>query len=222
MRIHKEGYKIIFVALILLVALNVVLRYADKNTVFYIMLGISVVFFLMLVNFFRNPRPFFSDDTENIVIAPADGRVVVIEEVFESEYFKKNCLQISIFMGLTNVHVNWMPINGKIIHYGHQNGKFKAAYLPKSSLENERSTVVIERKDGTQILVRQIAGAMARRIVTYAEIGKEAQINNQLGFIKFGSRVDLFLPLDVDICVELDQKVYGNQTVVAYFKHPES
>ncbi|MDR0833490.1 MAG: phosphatidylserine decarboxylase family protein [Candidatus Symbiothrix sp.] len=222
MRIHKEGYKIIFVALILLVAVNVALRYADKNTMFYIMSGISILFFLMIVNFFRNPRPFFPDNTKDIVVAPADGRVVVIEEVFEAEYLKNKCLQISIFMGITNVHVNWMPINGRIIHYGHQDGKFKAAYLPKSSLENERSTVVIERKDGTQILVRQIAGAMARRIVTYAEIGHEAHINEQLGFIKFGSRVDLFLPLDVEIEVELDQKVYGNQTVVAKFKQPAS
>jgi phosphatidylserine decarboxylase len=121
-------------------------------------------------------------------------------------------------MGLTNVHINWIPINGKIMHYEHQDGRFRAAYLPKSSMENERSTVVIERADGTQVLVRQIAGAMARRIVTYAEIGREAHINEQLGFIKFGSRVDLFLPLDVEIAVELDQKVYGNRTVIAKFQ----
>jgi phosphatidylserine decarboxylase len=200
------------------VAINVALRYADKNTLFWIMSGISVAFFLMLVNFFRNPRPFFPEDTKDTVIAPADGRVVVIEEVFEAEYLKKTCLQISIFMGLTNVHINWIPVNGKIVHYAHQDGRFRAAYLPKSSMENERSTVVIERADGTQVLVRQIAGAMARRIVTYAEIGREAHINEQLGFIKFGSRVDLFLPLDVEIAVELDQKVYGNRTVIAKFQ----
>ncbi|GHT49943.1 phosphatidylserine decarboxylase proenzyme [Bacteroidia bacterium] len=217
MRIHREGYRIIFAAFVLLVGVNFALHYVDKSTLFYLCLFVSIAVFLAVVNFFRNPRPFFEENTDDIVIAPADGRVVVIEEVFEAEYLKKSCLQISIFMGLTNVHINWMPVNGKIVHYGHQDGRFKAAYLPKSSLENERSSVVIERKDGTQILVRQIAGAMARRIVTYAEIGHETHINEQLGFIKFGSRVDLFLPLDVDIQVELDQKVYGNQTVVAKF-----
>ncbi|GHT20741.1 phosphatidylserine decarboxylase proenzyme [Bacteroidia bacterium] len=222
MRIHKEGYKIIFAALILVVAVNATLYYADKVVTLYLGLCLSLAFLLAVVSFFRNPRPFFTDSTDDIIVAPADGRVVVIEEVFEAEYFKKNCLQISIFMGLTNVHINWMPVNGKIIHYGHQNGRFRAAYLPKSSMENERSTVVIERADGTQVLVRQIAGAMARRIVTYAEIGHEAHINKQLGFIKFGSRVDLFLPLDVEIAVNLDQKVRGNQTVIAKFKPKES
>jgi phosphatidylserine decarboxylase len=157
-------------------------------------------------------------DAEDIVVSPADGTIVVLEEVYEAEYFHEKRIQISVFMGITNVHVNWIPIEGKIIHSSHQNGRFRAAYLPKSSIDNERSTVVIERDNGEQILVRQIAGAMARRIVTYAKVGQMCHINEQLGFIKFGSRVDIFLPLTAKIEVEIDQKVYGNQTIIAQFK----
>ncbi|MCC8147080.1 MAG: phosphatidylserine decarboxylase family protein, partial [Bacteroidales bacterium] len=168
--------------------------------------------------FFRSPHCIFTGKTKNVVVAPADGTIVVVEEVFEAEYFQEKKLQVSVFMSITNVHVNWIPVDGKIIHYSHQNGRFMAAYLPKSSTENERSTVVIKRENGEEILVRQIAGAMAKRIVTYAEEGQDCHINEQLGFIKFGSRVDLFLPLDTDIKVELDQKVYGNQTIIVYLK----
>ncbi|MDR1683760.1 MAG: phosphatidylserine decarboxylase family protein [Candidatus Symbiothrix sp.] len=219
MKIHKEGYRIILVVFILLSILNVGLYFlAFKLLVFGLLLVVSLIIFCIVVQFFRSPRCFFSGDTSNIVVSPANGRVVVIEEVFEPEYFQEKRLQISIFMSLTDVHINWIPVNGKVVHYSHQKGRFRAAYLPKSSMENERSTVVIERSNGDQIMVRQIAGAMAKRIVTYAKEGDTCSINKQLGFIKFGSRVDLFLPLDAEIEVELDQKVYGNNDVIAKLK----
>ena len=219
MRIHKEGYKIILFTFIFLVLLNTILYYFASHTLFfYFILATSFCVFAIILNFFRSPFCAYSGETEDVVIAPADGTIVVIEEVFETEYFQKKKLQVSVFMSITNVHINWIPVNGKIIHYSHQNGRFMAAYLPKSSTENERSTIVIERENGDQILVRQIAGAMAKRIVTYAKEGQECHINEQLGFIKFGSRVDLFLPLDADIKVELDQKVWGNQTIIAHLK----
>jgi phosphatidylserine decarboxylase len=171
-----------------------------------------------VLNFFKWPHCIYTEETKDVVIAPADGRIVVIEEVFETEYFQAPRLQLSVFMGITNVHVNWIPVNGTVIHSSYQEGRFQAAFLPKSSAENERSSVVIETDYGERILVRQIAGAMARRIVTYAKPGQRCHINEQLGFIKFGSRVDIFLPLDADIQVALHQRVYGNQTVIARLK----
>ncbi|KAA6301892.1 MAG: Phosphatidylserine decarboxylase proenzyme [Candidatus Ordinivivax streblomastigis] len=219
MTIHKEGRKIILVVFLFLSLLNIGLYYfASKALIFGLILALSLILFCFVVNFFRSPRCRFSGNTDRIVIAPADGKVVVIEEVFETEYFQEKRLQISIFMSLTNVHVNWVPVNGTIVHYSHQNGRFRAAYLPKSSAENERSTVVIRRENGEDILVRQIAGAMAKRIVTYAQEGNDCRINEQLGFIKFGSRVDLFLPLDSEIQVKLDQRVDGNQDIIALLK----
>ncbi|MDL2224283.1 phosphatidylserine decarboxylase family protein [Bacteroidales bacterium OttesenSCG-928-M06] len=219
MQIHKEGYKIILFTFVILVLLNVILYYFASHTLFfYFILIVSLCIFSIILNFFKSPHCVFTGDTKNIVIAPADGTIVVVEEVFEAEYFQEKKLQVSIFMSITNVHVNWVPADGKIVHYSHQNGRFMAAYLPKSSTENERSTIVIERENGEQIMVRQIAGAMAKRIVTYTKDGQNCHINEQLGFIKFGSRVDLFLPLNADIKVELDQKVYGNQTIIAQLK----
>jgi phosphatidylserine decarboxylase len=192
--------------------------YASKIILFYFILLVSLFVFCVVLNFFKNPRSIFTGDPDGIVVSPADGTVVVVEEVYENEYFHEQRIQVSVFMGITNVHVNWIPADGKIVHFSHQNGRFRAAYLPKSSIDNERSTVVIERENGERVLVRQIAGAMARRIVTYAQVGQLCHINEQLGFIKFGSRVDLFLPLTADIKVEIDQKVYGNQTVIAQLK----
>ncbi|MDR2806024.1 MAG: phosphatidylserine decarboxylase family protein [Dysgonamonadaceae bacterium] len=219
MKIHREGRNIILVAFVLLALINIGLYFfASRLLIYVLILLVSLAVFGAVVFFFRNVVCFFTGDTKDIVVAPADGKVVVIEEVFETEYFEERKLQISIFMGLTNVHINWIPVEGKIVHYSHQKGRFRAAYLPKSSTENERSTVVIERPNGEQIMVRQIAGAMAKRIVTYAQEGQECHINEQLGFIKFGSRVDLFLPLDAEIMVELDQKVYGNRMIIARLK----
>jgi phosphatidylserine decarboxylase len=219
MKIHREGRRIILIAFVLLALIDIGLYFfASRMLIYAMVLLVSVGVLAAIVCFFRNSANLFTGETEGIVVAPADGKVVVIEEVFETEYFQERRLQISIFMGLTNVHVNWIPVEGKIIHYSHQKGRFRAAYLPKSSTENERSTVVIERPNGERIMVRQIAGAMAKRIVTYAQEGQECHINEQLGFIKFGSRVDLFLPLDADILVELDQKVYGNRNMMARLK----
>lgn len=219
MKIHREGRHIIFVAFVLLALIDIGLYYyASRQLIYILILLVSIGILGAIVSFFRHSVHQFLGETKDTVVAPADGKVVVIEDVFENEYFHETRLQISIFMGLTNVHVNWIPVEGKIIHYSHQKGRFRAAYLPKSSTENERSTVVIERADGQRVLVRQIAGAMAKRIVTYAKEGEACHINEQLGFIKFGSRVDLFLPPDADILVELDQKVYGNRNVIARLK----
>ena len=149
------------------------------------------------------------------MIAPADGTVVTIEEVMENEILHRECLQISIFMSIFNVHANWFPVNGIVKHVSHQDGRFMAAYLPKSSVENERSSIVITTRGGIDVLARQVAGAMARRIVTYARPGDKCHVDEQMGFIKFGSRVDVFLPVGTEVLVEMDQKVTANQTPIA-------
>jgi phosphatidylserine decarboxylase len=219
MKVHKEGHFIIAIIFLFLALLNGGLYYfLFCNFFFYFVLLLSIIFFCCVLNFFKSPHCIYTGETQDIVIAPADGKIVVIEEVFEPEYFQEQRLQISVFMGITNVHVNWVPVEGKVIRYYHQKGRHQAAFLPKSSTENERSTIVIERNTGEKILVRQIAGAIAKRITTYVKEGEECHINEQLGFIKFGSRVDIFLPLNVEVAVKLDQKVWGNQTVIAQLK----
>jgi phosphatidylserine decarboxylase len=218
MKFHKEGYRIIACFFLILVLSNTAVYFLTGKClffIFYFFLLMSLVFFTTILNFFRSPGCLFKGSTENKVVAPADGKIVVIEEVMENEYFQEKRIQVSIFMSIFDAHVNWIPLDGTIVHSSYQKGRFMAAYLPKSSTENERSTVVIQRDNGQQILVRQIAGAMAKRIVTYAKPNQKCRINEQLGFIKFGSRVDLFLPLDTDIRVQLDEKVKGNQTVIA-------
>jgi phosphatidylserine decarboxylase len=216
MKIHKEGHKIIIYTLIILTLFNWLLyRVASKTVFFYFIMLLSLGVFAAILNFFRSPRRIFKDEKLGSIVAPADGTIVVVEEVMENEYFHEKRLQVSIFMSLFNAHINWVPCDGKVIHSSHQNGRFMAAYLPKSSTENERSTIVIERDNGDQILVRQIAGAMAKRIATYVKSEQKCHINQQLGFIKFGSRVDLFLPLNADIKVELDACVRGNRTLIA-------
>jgi phosphatidylserine decarboxylase len=219
MKIHKEGHKIALYIVFLLVLLNLILyRIAGSSLFFYFIFLSSIGAFFMILNFFRSPHRVFKDDEPGSVVAPADGTIVVIEEVMENEYFFDKRIQVSIFMSLFNAHVNWVPCDGKVIKYSHQNGRFMAAYLPKSSTDNERSTIVIERENGEQILVRQIAGAMAKRIVTYTKTGQDCRINQQLGFIKFGSRVDLFLPLNTEIMVKPDECVRGNLTTIAKLK----
>ena len=168
--------------------------------------------------FFRIPNRIVIAD-ENYIVAPADGKIVVIEPTVENEFLKEKRIQVSIFMSVFNVHANWFPISGKVKHVSHQNGRYMAAYLPKSSTENERSTILIEAPNKQTILVRQIAGALARRIVTYAKEGQECNINEQLGYIKFGSRVDLYLPLDTEILVEMGEETVGNETIIAKLKH---
>ena len=219
MKIHKEGHLIIIYSFVIFALTNTALYYfAGKSLLFYFFLIASSILLGIVLNFFRSPKRQFLGNTENTVVAPADGTIVVVEEVMENEYFHEKRLQVSIFMTLFNAHINWIPVDGKIIQSYHQKGRFMAAYLPKSSTENERSTVVIERSNGDHILVRQIAGAMAKRIVTYTKPEQDCHINEQLGFIKFGSRVDLFLPLGTDIKIKMDEKVKGNQTVIAQLK----
>lgn len=220
MKIHHEGRSVLVTYFLLLALFNGALFYFFHITVLqYIVLAVSVIAFSGIVNFYRCPNRHFEGDTEGIIVASADGRIVAIEEVYEGEYFKDKRILISIFMSPFDVHANWFPINGQVLLKKHHNGRFKAAYLPKSSTENERSTVVIESTDGIhQVLLRQIAGAMARRIITYAKVGDIARIDDHLGFIKLGSRVDVYLPIGTEIVAKMDQKVTGNQTVLARFK----
>lgn len=219
-RIHREGTSILVVAFLIFAVLNAPLWYFfPDNVVLNSLISVSsLVIYLLMVNFFRSPKRIFPGDVENVIVAPADGKVVVIEKVYEPDHFKDERIQVSIFMSPLNVHANWYPVDGVVVRAEHQKGKFHKAWLPKASTENERSLVVIKMNDGREILVRQVAGAMARRIVTYAAAGEECFIDQHLGFIKFGSRVDLYLPLDAKINVALDQKTVGNETVIANLK----
>lgn len=186
---------------------------------FYVLLLASAVVYGIMVNFFRCPIRYFpQQDTAGVVVAPADGRVVVLEETDENEYFHDRRRMVSIFMSLTNVHANWFPVDGVVKKVEHRNGNYHKAWLPKASMENERSTIVIDTVEYGEILVRQIAGALARRIVTYANENEECFIDEHLGFIKFGSRVDVFLPIDADVKVKMGQSTVGNSTVIATLK----
>jgi len=218
MKIHKEGTEIILAVGLGFLVINALSYFYAPKILFYVILLLTSIPYWGVINFFRSPSRHFLGDTNKTVVSSVDGKVVVVEEVLEDAYFHDKRLQISVFMTLLNVHANWFPVNGVVKHVSHQNGRFMAAYLPKSSTENERSTVVIETPEGVEILVRQIAGAMARRIVTYAEEGDTCHIDDHLGFIKFGSRVDIFLPLGTEVCVKVDEIVTGNQTVIAKLK----
>lgn len=215
-RIHREGTNILSAGFGIFALINIILFIAIPSRIpFYIFLTLSIVVYALMLNFFRCPIRLFGQDTERVVVAPADGKIVVIEEVEENEYFHDRRIQVSIFMSILNVHANWYPVDGTIKLVRHHNGKFMKAWLPKASTDNERSTVVIETPEGAEILVRQIAGAMARRIVTYAEPSEECYIDEHMGFIKFGSRVDVFLPLGTKVYVEMGQITTGNQTIIA-------
>lgn len=218
-RLHREGTEILIASAILLVSINALVFWASGCKILcYILAIVSVIVYLLMVNFFRCPIRLFEHDTEKIVVAPADGRIVVVQEVDEHEYFHDRRLMISIFMSIVNVHANWYPVDGVVKHVLHQNGKFMKAWLPKASTENERSTIVIETPEGHTVMVRQIAGAIARRIVTYAEVGEDCYIDEHMGFIKFGSRVDVYLPLGTEACVKMGQPTVGNETVIAKLK----
>ncbi len=218
-RLHHEGTHMLIKSAILLILLNSLVLYLfDSRCVFYTCFLISALVYGILLNFFRCPIRLFNGETEGVVVAPADGHIVVIEEVEETEYFHDRRLMVSIFMSLFNVHANWIPVDGTIKMVRHHDGNFHRAWLPKASEENERTTVVITTPDGTEILARQIAGAMARRIVTYAKEGEECYIDEHLGFIKLGSRVDLYLPLGTEVCVSMNQKTVGNETIIARLK----
>lgn len=216
-RLHSEGNRTLLWGGLALTLLCLTFGYAFgfQSPWFIAVLIVSIVVYLIVVNFFRCPIRLFDGDTEGVVVAPCDGKVVVVEEVDENEYFHDRRLMISIFMSLFNVHANWVPVDGTVRKVEHQNGRFKAAWLPKASTDNERSTVIIETPEGEEVLVRQVAGAVARRIVTYSAVDEDCFIDEHLGFIKFGSRVDVYLPIGTTPLVKLGQKATGNQTVIA-------
>lgn len=213
MFIHREGYLIIFTTTLLLLGLNLLLLWVWPIAQPWLGV-ISVGFWGLIVQFFRNPGRRISLMNEGIVYAPADGQVVVIEETEENEYFKEKKVQVSIFMSPLNVHVNRAPIGGQVRYAKYHPGKYLVAWHPKSSTENERTTIVIQNSK-VEILLRQIAGAVARRIKYYVQPGQDLEQGQEFGFIKFGSRVDVFLPLDADIKVRIGQKVKGNLDVLA-------
>ncbi|MDE7152923.1 MAG: phosphatidylserine decarboxylase family protein [Muribaculaceae bacterium] len=220
-RLHHEGNNILIVMAIVMLAVNVPAWYflSDHYVAIPItMTVLSVILYCLATNFFRSPHRVYQGDPDNIVVSSVDGEVVALEEVYEKEYLHQRVIQLSVFMTIFNVHANWYPVNGKVLYTAHHKGRFLSAYLPKSSTENERSTIVIETPHKQQILVRQIAGAIARRIVTYATVGETASIEDHLGFIKFGSRVDIFLPLGTEVLVKIGDKTTGGITAVARLK----
>jgi phosphatidylserine decarboxylase len=215
MRFHKEGYASLFLVLVFSVIIIFIAHYFFPNfqIAHWFAYLLSSILTITIVQFFRNPIRKYTLG-ENLIICPADGKVVVIEETNEGEYFKDKRLQVSIFMSPTNVHINRFPISGIISFFKYHSGKFLVAYDPKSSTDNERTTIVVKHKNGTEILFRQIAGALARRIVWYCKEGEIAEQCEQMGFIKFGSRVDLFLPIGTKLNIKLGDLVRGSQTVL--------
>ncbi len=211
---HKEGYKIISITLVFFIGINVASYVAIQNDEWQIgIFSVTLILLILILQFFRNPKRKTKVDDRTIV-APVDGKVVVIEEVFEKEYFNENRLQVSIFMSPINVHVTRHPINGKVVLSKYHPGKYLVAWHPKASEENERTTVVV-KNSSIDVLYRQIAGALAKRIVNYAKEGEKVVQGSDSGFIKFGSRVDVFLPIGTEINVALDQKVKGGESIIA-------
>lgn len=216
MLIHKEGRTTLLITTIILAIINGLMYFFFPDSVaLFVILFISIVLLALMMNFFKKPRRVYEGDLLGYVNAPTDGKIVVIEKVFEEKYFHEERIQVSIFMSFFNAHANWIPVTGKVVHYSHEKGNFHAAYLPKSSHENERSNIIIETPDGHRVLSRQIAGAVARRIVTYVKEGEYYHIGDRLGFIKLGSRMDVFLPLDSEILVQIGDEVRANETLLA-------
>ncbi len=216
MQIHREGLLVIGIGIITVAFVIILLFYLTSLKSSSVLLWTSplVILLLLVIWFFRVPNR-EGTTGENLIIAPADGKIVVIEKTMEKEYFNDERIQVSIFMSPLNVHQNVYPISGEVTYTKYHEGKYLVAWHPKSSTLNERATVVVKTSDGTEILVRQIAGAVARRIKCYAQKGDKVKQNDELGFIKFGSRVDIFLPLNADITCELDQVTFNKQTVIA-------
>lgn len=216
-KIHREGTNILLVLFLILGVVNMsawmFIRPAVIPTVFSVISGIV---YLLILNFFRSPRRHYPGVAEpGLVVSSVDGTVVALERTIEHEYIKGPALQLSVFMTIFNVHANWFPVDGKVVDVRHFPGRFMSAYLPKSSVENEHSSVLINSTTGHPIVVNQVAGAVARRIVTYAEPGEDCSIEDHMGFIKFGSRVDIFLPLDTEVLVKIGDKTTGGITPVA-------
>ena len=219
MKISREGYTIIAVSGVVMLAAWLVIYFILKaQDMLWLNITLAVlllVFWIFIISFFRAPRRVRIHD-ENLVFSPCDGRVVVTEIVKDDEYFGgEEVMQVSIFMSVTNVHINWFPVGGIVKYFKYHPGRFLVAWHPKSSTDNERTTTVVETAAGKEILFRQIAGAVARRIVTYAQEGEECYIDEHMGFIKFGSRVDVYMPIGTIPCVKLGQKTTGNETIIA-------
>lgn len=218
-KIHREGTNILILLFIVLAALNVpVWLFLPPVVLPAIFSGLSVIVYLFVFNFFRSPHRHYKGERADMILSSVDGKVVALEEVYEGEYLKSQAIQLSVFMTPMNVHANWFPVDGQVEYVRHHNGRYLSAYLPKSSTDNERSTIGIVCDNGQRITARQIAGAMARRIVTYAEEGDRSDISTHMGFIKFGSRVDLFLPVDAEILVKIGDKTWGGITPIAKLK----
>mgnify|MGYP000168002723 FL=1 len=212
---HKEGHKSILITLFIVVAIFLAAEYITENQIIhYILYGFAFVLLIIILQFFRNPKR-YTQQNDNHIIAPVDGKVVVIEEVFEKEYFKDKRLQVSIFMSPINVHVTRYALSGLVKFSKYHPGKFLVAWHPKASEENERTTIVIENQTFGEVLYRQIAGALAKRIVNYAKENSTVVQGTDAGFIKFGSRVDLFLPIDTKLDIKLNDVVKGGETIVA-------
>lgn len=219
MKINKEGYRIIGMTGLICLAIWLLVYFFIESVAAYIwfMAGFLIIFWFFVAAFFREPRRVQIHDDE-LIFSPCDGRVVVTEVVHESEFIDCEMMQISIFMSVTNVHMNWLPVGGEVEYTKHHHGRFLVAWHPKSSTENERTTTVIKLKNGRKVLLRQIAGFVARRIVNYTKVGKRVKQNDVLGFIKFGSRVDVLIPKDSELFVEIGDPVIGSQTPIARLK----
>ena len=215
-QIHKEGKAPLVRMFIVLLLINIVTFTFLPDTLFTVFVfGLSLILFAMTLNFYKKPERTYKGDLHGLVNAPTDGKVVAIEKVFENEFLHDERIKISIFMSFFNAHSNWVPVTGKIVHLSHVEGNFFAAYLPKSSSENEHTNILIETPEHGVILTKQIAGAVARRIITYVKEGEELHIGSPLGFIKLGSRMDVFLPPDSDILVNIGEEVRANITFLA-------
>lgn len=217
MGIHKEGYGIVLKTTAISAAVAVLCCIFLPISIGIAVSVLALILVVFVARFFRVPKRVRIEE-DGTVFAPADGTVVVIEETDENEYLNERRIQVSVFMSIWNIHINWFPVGGVVEYFRHHHGKFMVAWHPKSSEENERTTTVVRTDAGEKILFRQIAGMVARRIVSYAKEGTPVGQNTQCGFIKFGSRVDVFLPLDAEVLVKLDEKVVGTQTVIARLK----
>ncbi len=217
MRLHKEGYNIILVTFIILALLSVATWFFIPWKILQILfIAGFLIEFIWTISFFRVPKRVINFN-ENHILSSADGKIVTIEEVIETEFFNDKRIMISVFMSPFNIHVNWYPFNGKIIYTKYHKGKFLVAYNPKSSIDNERNSIVLEKEPGKAVLIRQVAGIMARRIISYTKKDDIVNQGEEFGIIRFGSRVDFFLPVDVKINVKIGQNVRAQKTVIAYF-----
>jgi phosphatidylserine decarboxylase len=213
--IHKEGFGLVFLTVVAWSVITTSLSIGAPDWVFWSVFAILTLVMILVLQFFRNPNRPIPKKDDTLVYAPADGKIVVIEKVKADEYFEDEKIQVSIFMSPLNVHVNRYPFSGSIVYTRYHEGKYLVAWDPKSSTENERNCLVLRNPKGTEVLIKQIAGAVAKRIISYAQVGQKVQQGEDQGFIRFGSRVDLLLPLNAEILCEIGEKAVGNQTVIA-------